>query len=451
MLAHQSVVDRRQLLEASYALAAITRQTTMDVEAELQMLESQDELLRLTPTDARPVGPEEPVWTTPGIAQAEAAMLRCCDRADARDWIAREAVEMALRDAPHLSEEQATAVREVAGRDGVSLLEAGAGSGKTTTLKALVEAARASELDIVGLAPSWVAADELTASTGVPSAALAKWTFDRNRGTAAPWTDRTVVILDEAGMVGTRDLSRVLVEAQEVNAKVVLVGDRRQLESVPGGGALRAIADHLEKASTIETLRRQQVDWQRAASQLMARGDVGAGLQAYAQRGQVELVEGVETTLKRTVAAWSELRARHGGEVVMTTRRNTDASRLNGLARTILREEGQLQKREVVLPSVDRRGQVTEISLSVGDKLRFGETLPQHGLRNGTRVEVRKIGRQNDPEVHLRLDNGDVLKARWSTLGREVRGKRCRRASCMAMRARSTPSRVRRSLHRCFA
>lgn len=422
LFANLSVVDRRQVLEGAYALAPVTRQTTGEVNAELAALEADGRLLRLTDPEAPSVGPVEAVWTTPAIAAAEAAMLRSVDRADERDWIARDAVERALGDAPHLSKEQTAAVRDVAGRDGVTLLEAGAGTGKTTTLRTLVAAARASELDVVGLAPSWVAADELAKSTEVPSAALARWSYDRDRGHAAPWTGKTVVLVDEAGMVGTRDLSRVLVEAKDSGAKVVLVGDRRQLESVPGGGALRAVADRLERASTIQSVRRQEVDWQRSASRMMARGDVGAGLQAYSQRGAIALVDGIEDTLKRTVAAWSELRSRHGDEVVMTTRRNADAAQLNRIAREALRKEEKLLEDETVVRSVDRKGRMVDLHLAVGDRIRFGETLPRHGLRNGTRAEVLAIEDKADPTVSLRLEDGRKLAARWSSFGRIVRG-----------------------------
>ena len=180
LFAHESVIDRRTLLERAYAMGPLTRQSVTEVDTELRELEAEDRLVRLTPDE-----PVEAVWTTRGIAEAEAAMLRAADRTDERVWIAPEALEAALRDVSILSSEQVAAIRMVAGQDGVGLLEAGAGTGKTTATRALVDAARRSGLDVVGLAPSWVAADELGQATGTPAMAIAKWRFEEERGRVA--------------------------------------------------------------------------------------------------------------------------------------------------------------------------------------------------------------------------------------------------------------------------
>ena len=133
-------------------------------------------------------------------------MLRAADRPQERQWIAPAAVEAALAAAPHLSAEQREAVAEAARSDGVSVVEAAAGTGKTTLAKALVDAAQRSGLKVIGVAPSWVAADELSRSTGVQSVAIARWRFDLASGRVPRPDGSTVVVVDEAGMVGTRDL-----------------------------------------------------------------------------------------------------------------------------------------------------------------------------------------------------------------------------------------------------
>src|SRR5204863_80424 len=105
---------------------------------------------------------------------------------------------------------------------------------------------------VIGLAPSWVAADELGRSTGIPTQAIARWRHDRARATRSDAESQTnpaaldrdtLVLVDEAGMVSSRDLEAVLSAAQAAGAKVVLIGDRRQLASVGGASALRAVAE----------------------------------------------------------------------------------------------------------------------------------------------------------------------------------------------------------------
>ncbi len=109
-----------------------------------------------------------------------------------------------------MAEEQKLALRHVSGAAAVNVLEAGAGTGKTTTAKALTEIARRCELQVIGLAPSWVAADELRSSTGIPAQAIAKWRHDHAQGAGTSLGPNSLMLVDEAGMVGTKDLAAIL-------------------------------------------------------------------------------------------------------------------------------------------------------------------------------------------------------------------------------------------------
>jgi len=414
---HESVIERKDLLQRALELAGLAGLCPDIVEAELTTLQDDGRLLRLD-NEARPQR-----WTTPAIAACEAAMLRAAERPDERDWLAGEAVDAALAAAPHLSGEQRDAVRSVATRDGVALIEAGAGTGKTTTARALVDAAHRSSLKVVGLSPAWVPADELAASIGIAAQAIARWRHDHARGAAAPLDDRTLIILDEAGMVGTRDMAAVLTVAHDAGSKVVLVGDRLQLASVAGASALRAVADIVDRSAVMTEVRRQEADWQKAATVVMARGDSAAGLRAYDMHDRIELVAGADAAEARTIAAWQELRQAHGEDVLIITRRNADAADLNRRARAVLRQEGRLGPDLVALPSIDRSDKKVDLALAVGDRIRFGETLPRHGIRNGNRATVRAVTAADTetPRVTFDLDDGRRLDLGWHELAREPR------------------------------
>lgn len=414
---HENVLGRKPLLQASLERASLDGIGVDAVEDELKILEHDSALVPLRGTE------RAQCWTTPGIASTEAAMLRAADRFDEADWFKADALEAALARSPHLAAEQAQAVRHAANRDGVALLEAGAGTGKTTTLEAVVRGAHESGLTVLGLAPSWVAADEMRKAAGIDAHAIARWRHDRQKGRARALDNKSVVIIDEAGMVSTRDMAAVLGVAQEAGAKVLLVGDRRQLASVAGGSALRAVADVLERSAVLEHVRRQQVDWQRAASMLMARGDAEAGLRAYASQGRVELVAGEEPARERTIAIWTEQRAIYGDDVMIVTRRNRDSTALNARARSVLRAEGKLGDDMVSLLSVNREDDRVDLLLAVGDQLRFGETLPHLNVRNGNRavVEAVLIAPNTEVQVRLRLEDGRVFDRPWSTYAREPR------------------------------
>ena len=420
---HESVVTRSDLLGAALVAAGLKGIGVAPVYAELERLERDGTLLRLGPErgDGRR-------WTTPSIAAVEAAMLRAANRPAERQWIREPGLNAALGRATHLSEEQREAVRRAASPDGISVIEAGAGTGKTTAARAIADAARASGLKVVGLAPSWVAADELRKSVGIDAQAIAKWRFDDRQGRATVLDAETLLLVDEAGMVSMRDMAALTVAAQDAGAKLVLLGDSRQLESVPGGSALRAVTEVVRQNAVMDAVRRQEVDWQRAASVIMARGDAEAGLRAYAERGRLEFVSGVDGAMQRSVERWRELRVEHGDDVLLIARRNADTSRLNSAVRDVLRTEGRLTGADVALPSIDREGNSVSLSVAPGDLLRFGDTLPELRIRNGTRGTVEAITPASDGSATLRvrLEGDRIVEQPWQALARPVPGRETR-------------------------
>src|SRR5208283_2723455 len=162
----------------------------------------------------------------------------------------------------------------------------------------------------------------------------------------------------------------------------------------------------------------------------MARGDAEAGLRAYAERDRALFVEGAETAHSRTIALWSELRSRHGEDVLIATRRNRDAAALNAQARDVLRRERRLRGEDIEAPSINREGQRVPLSLAIGDRVRFGETLSAHAIRNGTRATVAAIDRAPDGELHAAFDLED---------GRGVAGPWTSFAANRFARAKTTP------------
>lgn len=418
---HESVVERGTLLRQALVEASLQGIGIDPVYDEVARLERVGALHRL---GADPEGAQR--WTTPAIAKVEAAMLRAANRPSERSWFNQQAVEDALAVAPHLSAEQREAVWLAASTDGISIIEAGAGTGKTTAANAVREAAHRSGLDVIGLAPSWVAANELSQSMGIPAQAVAKWRSDREHGTAAVLGERTVLLVDEAGMVSMRDMAAITTAAKEAGSKVVLLGDTRQLESVPGGSALHAVRQVVRQNAIMEAVRRQEVDWQRAASVVMARGDAEAGLRAYAERGRLEMVAGKDAAVGRVVEQWQTLRAEHGEDVLIITRRNADASTLNHAVRAALRSEGRLAGEELVLPSTDREDKARDLPLAVGDVVRFGETLPDLQIWNGNRgtVEGWTTKGAGSPALRIRLEDGRLIEQPWSALARQLPARR---------------------------
>lgn len=415
---HHSVIARKELLHGALIEAGIAAIGIDQVWAELRSYEERGTLSRLAGKE------RTECWTTPAIAAAEASLLRSADRLNEQDWFRPDAIETALANAPYLSREQADAIRFAANRDGVAICEAPAGTGKTVMTQALVEAAQRSGLKILGLTPTWVAADELSKSCGIEARAIAKWRYDHERKIGSGIDANTLIIVDETGLAGVRDLERVLSVARQTHAKVVCLGDRRQLQAVAGGSALKAISDVIARGAVLSQVRRQTVEWQRAASLVMARGDSEAGLRAYAQHRKLELVSGEANGQARVMEVWNSYRHVHGDDVFIVTRRNSDAAALNRAARAVLRSEGRLVGEDVSLVAVGRDKKIGSIELAQGDLIRFSENLLQFRIRNGTRGRIERIER-DDAEVRLavRLEDGRLIETPWTSLTRD-RGER---------------------------
>jgi conjugative relaxase-like TrwC/TraI family protein len=413
---HDSVIDRQRLLEGALIQAALKKLGPDEVYLELARLEASGGLLRLSAD----------CWTTPAIAACEAAMLRAADRPQEREWFSADAVASALGNATYLTAEQNETVRQAARSDGVSIVEAGAGTGKTTLARVLVDAARQSGLRVIGLAPSWVAADELSASTGVKAIAIARWRHDHAQGRGVDFDASTIIIVDEAGMTGTRDMAAILAAARENRAKVVLIGDRRQLASVSGASALKAVSEVVRRGAVLDGVRRQTVEWQRAASVVMARGDAEAGMRAYAAQDRMEFVSGEATAQDRVISIWKDQRAQYGEDVLIVTRRNSDGVALNKAAREVLRSEGLIKGEELEMPAIDREDKHAMLALSRGDRVRFSENLSHLAIRNGNRGVVERLHRdeQGDVQIAFSLEDGRLVDGPWQAFVRKRLGKK---------------------------
>ncbi|MDP9072495.1 MAG: AAA family ATPase, partial [Actinomycetota bacterium] len=189
-----------------------------------------------------------------------------------------------------LGEDQAEAVRRLT-LDGEALtcVVGPAGAGKSLAMGAAAEAWADSGIAVLGLAVSAAAAGVLQAEAGIPSETIAKFLFEHHRpgGPDAPWRlgHGAVVVVDEAAMVGSADLARVVALTQRSEAKVVLVGDHRQLGAVEAGGLFRLLASET-KAAELTGVRRFHAQWEREASLRLRDGDK-AVIEEYQRWGRV--------------------------------------------------------------------------------------------------------------------------------------------------------------------
>src|SRR5260364_155154 len=155
-------------------------------------------------------------------------------------------------------------------------------------------------------------------------------------------TSRDVLVIDEAGMVGTRQLERVLSHAAEVGAKVVLVGDPQQLQSIEAGAAFRSIFER-HGGAEIGEVRRQREDWQRDATRDLATGRTGDAIHAYDSHGMLHEAASRERARDDLIDRWDRDRqASPDRSRIILTHTNDEVRALNEAARERMREAGDL-------------------------------------------------------------------------------------------------------------
>lgn len=365
--------------------------------------------------------------TAETLARERRMLLDAMDRRGEGGHIRSEAAEAAIAARPTLSAEQARAIRHTASGDGVAVVEGIAGSGKSFAMAAVVAAAKASGAQVIGLAPSWAAADVVRTETSLPGArALQGFVQDLDAGRIrfgpAPATnrdrhvqslgERVVLLVDEAGMASSRDTAALLAHARAGGAQVILAGDRRQLRSVEPGAPFAALADALGVAR-MEDVRRQGVGWQREASRVFAGGDSVEGLARYDAHGRVRWAKDSEAAVKKVTDAWEKNRRRNpAASRLVLAARNADVHALNRAIRGRLLAAGELGAAAITVRTLHAggrrggQGEAREMELRTGDRLAIGVTLTRTGrdvLANDL-ATLERVTPGPDPLLSLRLD-----------------------------------------------
>jgi conjugative relaxase-like TrwC/TraI family protein len=252
----------------------------------------------------------------------------------------RAATEAALARRPFLSSEQQTMVRRLTCAGGQIVAVVGkAGTGKTTALTGAREAWEASGVAVVGAAVARRAARELQEAAGIPSTSLAALLLDLRRGEHYGLAPGTVVVLDEASMLASRELAELVDYVRAAGGKLVLCGDHRQLPSIRAGGAFRAVAMRTNAIELTEN-RRQHEPWERQALDELRSGSSAEAIRAYEARERLVLGADKAALMKRLVTDWWSLR--DAGETLMIALRRADVGELNEQARSLMRAAGVL-------------------------------------------------------------------------------------------------------------
>jgi conjugative relaxase-like TrwC/TraI family protein len=249
-----------------------------------------------------------------------------------------------------LTSGQAKAVRGICGEGRrISLVLGVAGAGKTTAIRCAAEAYSAAGYEVVGTAPSGQAARTLGREADLTqSRTVASLLWRLGHGSLL--TARHVVVLDEAGMTDDGNMLRLLAVCELAKAKVILVGDHRQLGPVGPGGALRALLNrHLGIVHVLAENVRQDDPNEREALRQLRGGKIAEAVAWYAEHDRIRTAPDPHEALRATVDAWyADVCA--GRDAAMYAWRRTNVDTLNRIARDCFALDGRLTGPELVAP-----------------------------------------------------------------------------------------------------
>ncbi|PKQ00445.1 MAG: Ti-type conjugative transfer relaxase TraA [Alphaproteobacteria bacterium HGW-Alphaproteobacteria-13] len=295
-----------------------------------------------------------------------------------------------------LSGEQRTAFDHVTGERGLSVVVGYAGTGKSAMLGVAREAWERGGYAVRGAALSGIAAEGLQNGSGIASRTIASMEhcWSQGRDMLGP---RDVLVIDEAGMVGTRQMERVLSHAEEAGAKVVLVGDPQQLQAIEAGAAFRAINERHGGIENTE-VRRQVHDWQQDATRHLATGRTGEAIAAYADKGMVHQAKTREQARSELVERWDRERIAAPDQTrIILTHTNDEVRELNEAARERMRAAGELGA------DVRVRAERGNRMFATSDRIMFLRNERSLEVKNGTLATIEKVSPEH---ISVRTDDG---------------------------------------------
>lgn len=349
-------------------------------------------LLSHAPGDAAARFDERSVFTTRELLDLEQQVLKVASDGQQRGHavVPVPVLYRTLKEAPQLSGEQRQMITALC-RSGnqVDVVVGVPGAGKTRGLAFANTAWKTHGVPVIGACVKASAAAELQTGAGIPSWTVARLLLDLDQrnpstGQRAALPPGAVLVVDEAGMLGTRQLARLLAHAQAAYGKLVLVGDPKQLPSIDAAGLFPMLAQRLD-AVTLTGNQRQTDPADRQALTAYRDQDIQAALTSYQTRGRLHSHPNAPAQREAMVTAWWNDRT-SGSESVMLAYRRADIAALNQLARERMATAGLLTGPTLTITDDER-----DHTFQTGDRVLLRRNNYPLDVRNGDQGLVQSV------------------------------------------------------------
>lgn len=434
MTEHEAVFDRAKIRESAAVYGQWAGWGLQEIEAAAEAAMSSPELVRLTREDEK--GEIVEAWSTREMVALERRILDTAKAGQnsAAFHVPTKAVDAALKEFAQasgfaLSDEQAAAVRYItSGRGSVQAVVGDAGTGKSTMAAAARMAWESAGFKAIGCALSGKAAAGLQAGSGIESSTIHRLLLDLE-----PWTDddgnehapkrtldtRSIIVIDEAGMVDSRIMARLTDHAERAGAKIVAIGDNKQLQAVAAGGTFR---NHVEQigAARLSDTRRQKDATMREAVEQFSRGDAAEALQKFINKDALHVATDGDAAIAQAVDRWAELTESAGIDQVLTlANTRAEVGALNEAARARMRADGRLGEDYTIRRRSAQGKSLGRLDIAEGDRIIFkknNKNLGGVGVKNGELASIVKVqfSRSGEVEITARIDGDNPREVTFS-------------------------------------
>lgn len=339
-------------------------------------------------------------YSTPEMIEIEARMFDAAKRSmnNGGHAVANKTLVEVLKDFSTLRPEQAEAIRHITTEQNrISCVNGMAGTGKTFMLQVARKAWEAEGFKVLGTALAAKAAQGLKEGSGIHSTHIHRLLFDIENG-RRKLNQKTILVVDEAGMVGTRMMAKLVSLTEASGSKLVLVGDHKQLQAIDAGAPFRGLAERLGVVE-LKDITRQRERWARKAVTELAAGNAESALKRYAKRGLLNIAETHDQSIAQLVKDWSsDFQKGLDTKIFAGTRLQTYS--VNQQCQQVLLKTEALGKDSLT---------IGKYQFHKGDHIVVTRNNAALMLKNGTQGIVESIDKEQN-EIRIRIDGGLTVR-----------------------------------------
>lgn len=276
---------------------------------------------------------------------------------------------------------------------GVRIVRGRAGSGKSHVLGQVATIAKSCGVNVIGLAPTHKAREELAKKPDFDQNDTVKGMLFKLRHGRFELPKYSLLVVDEAGMVGNEDYHELMRVAATRKCNVILAGDERQLASVQRGGMYEVYASSYG-STTLLDIQRQKSDWGKSVAMAFSRGEVATGVGILQAQNRLLVASNANESMQNLLSHWSKSEEKIADRLIIAVK-NKDVDALNHGARQYLKVEGVLSGEEIA---------VGGHHYMQGDRILIKQTNKELGLTNGDLAQLVAVSKD---KFVLCLENED--------------------------------------------